>query len=183
MQHREIVIFDFDGTLIDSDEALLAPMDLLGVSRSDVVMGSAVAQECERLGVSLDDYVAAYDTEVSRPFPGVAELLRELDRWAICSNKHPTSAGIELDRLGWKPELVMCADAFDWGHKSLVPMLEQMDLDAAQVLLVGDSGGDLRCAEEVACRFVWAGWNERVRANPPSGDVANTPQEVLEYLN
>lgn len=183
MQPPEIVIFDFDGTLIDSDEALLAPIDLLGASRSDVVMGSAVAHECERLGISLDDYVDAYDTEVSMPFPGAAELLGELDRWAICSNKHPASASTELDRLGWQPELVMCADAFDWGHKSLVPMLERLGLDADQVMLVGDSGGDLRCAEEVGCRFVWAGWNERVRTHPHSGVVANTPLEVLNFLN
>ena len=55
-----VVVFDFDGTLVDSDEALLEPFDMLGIDRSRVVMGSAVAEECESLGVSMDAYVDAY---------------------------------------------------------------------------------------------------------------------------
>ena len=50
--------------------------------------------------------------------------------------------------------------------------------------MVGDSDGDLRCAEEVGCRFLWAGWNERVRDRRPDGEVvgrgaAGEPDLVL----
>jgi HAD superfamily hydrolase (TIGR01549 family) len=178
----EIVIFDFDGTLLDSDDALLRPFDVLGIDRSDVVMGTAVAEECQRLGVRMEDYVAAYDDQVCIPYPGVEELLASLGRWAICSNKHPRSANAELDRLGWKPELVMCADAFGWRHKSLVPMLEALNVSPEQIVLVGDSPGDLRCATEVDCAFVWAGWNERVRLSSPAGVTARTPSDVLNHI-
>ena len=181
-ERPDVVIFDFDGTLVDSDEALLAPFDALGISRADVVMGSAVAEECDRLGVSMDDYVDAYDTESVRPFDGVPEMLAAIPRWAILSNKHPAPARRELDRLGWEPELVMCADAFDWEHKALEPMLQALGVGADRVALVGDSDGDLRCALAVGCRFVWAGWNERVRTSRPAGEVAVTPADVRSSL-
>ncbi len=177
-----VAIFDFDGTLVDSDEALLVPFDRLGVARSDVLMGSAVAEECERHGISMQAYVDAYDTEVVQPFPGIEDMLARLPRWAMLSNKHPQSALAELARLDWEPDLVMCADAFDWAHKSLVPMLDAMGLSPDEVVMVGDSGGDVRCAEEVGCRFVWAGWNARVQAAAPAGEVAATPAALLGLL-
>jgi HAD superfamily hydrolase (TIGR01549 family) len=180
--HPDVVIFDFDGTLVDSDDALLAPFDQLGIARSEVVMGSAVAEECARLGVSMEEYVEAYDTESVAPFDGVPEMLARLHRWAILSNKHPAPARVELERLGWEPELVMCADAFDWEHKALEPMLDALGLGADRVVLVGDSDGDLRCALAVGCRFVWAGWNERVRGRRPDGEVATTPADIVSLL-
>ncbi|MGI9577765.1 MAG: HAD family hydrolase [Microthrixaceae bacterium] len=178
----EIVIFDFDGTLVDSDEALLEPFETLGVDRSDVVMGSAVAEECDRLGIPMDDYVTAYDTEVVNPYAGVSAMLEDLPRWAVLSNKHPDSAVAEISRLQWEPELLMCADAFGWAHKSLVPMLEVLGLAPRDVAMVGDSEGDLRCAEEVDCRFLWAGWNERVQQRRPDGEVIATPAELPSAL-
>lgn len=178
----KIVIFDFDGTLVDSDEALLVPFDMLGVSRSDVVMGSAVAEECERLGIPMDDYVAAYDTEAVEPYPGATAMLETLPRWAVLSNKHPDSAVAEIARLGWEPEMLMCADAFGWAHKSLVPMLDLLGLEPNDVAMVGDSDGDLRCAQEVECRFLWAGWNERVQQRRPAGEVISSPADLPSAL-
>ncbi len=177
-----LVVFDFDGTLVDSDEALLAPLELLGVRREEVIMGSAVAEECDRLGVSMEDYVAAYDTEVVQPYAGVPAMLAALPRWAIVSNKHPVSARAELGRLGWAPEIVLCADHFAWRHKSLRPILEATGLGPGEIVLIGDSAGDVRCAEEVGCRFVWAGWNPRVVAAAPQGETAATPQDLLALL-
>ena len=181
-QPPEIVIFDFDGTLVDSDEALLVPFDELGVPREEVVMGSAVAEECKRLGISMDAYVSAYDTDTVQPYPGVGEMLAALPRWAVLSNKHPDSAVAEMARLGWEPELLMCADAFGWAHKSLKPMLDVLGLGPEDVVMVGDSEGDLRCAEEVGCRFLWAGWNERVRERRPGGQVLAEPADLASAL-
>lgn len=178
----KVVVFDFDGTLVDSDEALLVPFDELGVDRADVVMGSAVAEECERLGISMDDYVTAYDTSVVKPYPGITDMLSEMPRWAVLSNKHPDSAIAELRRLEWEPEALMCADAFGWAHKSLRPMLEALGIGASEVVMVGDSNGDLRCAQEVGCRFIWAGWNRRVKAAHPKGAVVTSPTELQSAL-
>ena len=78
--------------------------------------------------------------------------------------------------------MALFADHFDWAHKSIVPMLELLGLGPSAVVMVGDSDGDVRCAEEVDCRFVWAGWNPRVAAADPEGRVLRRPLELLDLL-
>lgn len=180
VQHTvQALVFDFDGTLVDSDAALVAPFEAMGVPREEISFGHAIATECERLGISMDRYVELYDQTVVQPFPGVAAVVPRLRRWALCSNKHPVSGVEELRRLGWEPEVALFADHFDWEHKSIAPVLEFLDLPPDAVLMVGDSEGDVRCAEEVGCGFVWAGWNRRVGATRPAGRVLEDPEELL----
>ena len=174
------MIFDFDGTLVDSDDALVAPFLRLGVPAEEISFGHAIAEECDRLGISMAAYVDAYDVTSVQPFEGVPEVVPQLGRWSLCSNKHPLSGRAELDRLGWKPEVAVFADHFDWRHKTIVPVLDVMGLRADEVVMVGDSGGDLHCAQEVGCRFVWAGWNPRVAAATPEGIVLDRPEQLLD---
>jgi HAD superfamily hydrolase (TIGR01549 family) len=175
----DALIFDFDGTLVDSDAELVRAFVVLGVERSQITFGHAVAEEVERLGLSLDAYVAAYRDDVVEPFPGVDDVMPRLGRWALCSNKHPHSGIAELARLGWDPEVAVFSDHFDWAHKRLGPVLEMMGLQAHQVAMVGDSGGDAQCAAEVGCDMVWAGWNPRVAASTPDGIVLERPEQLL----
>jgi pyrophosphatase PpaX len=174
------LVFDFDGTLVDSDEALVQPFLQLGVPPEEISFGHAIAEECERLRISLDAYVDLYDEEVVQPFPGVDEVVGRLGRWALCSNKHPRSGAAELARLGWTPEVAMFSDDFGWAHKGLDPVLEALGLGPDEIVMVGDSGGDVRCAVEVGCRFVWAGWTPRVRKADPDGVVLDRPDQLLD---
>jgi HAD superfamily hydrolase (TIGR01549 family) len=175
-----VPIFDLDGTLLDSDAALVAPFVALGVPRDDVTFGHVLADECTRLGVSLDRYLDVYDEDAALPFPGVAAMLAGLDRWAVCSNKHPRSGRAELARLGWRPDVALFADAFD-GAKRLGPVVDALGLGAGDVAFVGDTDHDRLCALDLGCRFVLAGWNPR--ASRADGDlVARRPGDVLHCL-
>jgi HAD superfamily hydrolase (TIGR01549 family) len=172
-----VVVCDLDGTLLDSDRALADAFVAFGVPRDQITYGHVVADECARLGIALDDYLAAYDTEAAQPFPGVDEVVAALGRWAICSNKHPRSGRDELARLGWHPEVALFADAFG-GPKHLGPVLDALDVGPGDVLYVGDTGHDRACSEEVGCAFALAGWNPR--ACPVDGDrVLHHPRELL----
>ena len=176
-----MAVFDLDGTLLDSDAALIAPFRTLGVPEEEITFGHLLVDECERLGIGLQDYLDAYDITAAQPFPGVADLLARLDRWAVCSNKHPVGGHPELERLGWEPEVALFADAFGGRSKTLGPVLEALGVAGADVVFVGDTDHDRRCAAEAGARFAMACWNPRAVAEP--GDLAlHHPLDLLAHL-
>ena len=175
------VVFDLEGTLLDSDAALAGSFVALGVPSESVTYGHVLADECARLGVSVDDYLDVYDPTAVRPYPGVLTLLERLDRWAVCSNKRARSGVVELERLGRRPELALFSEDFGLGPKRLGPVLEAMGLEGRDIAFVGDTDHDRRCATDVGCPFVLAGWNPR--AEPAAGDlVAARPEDVVDLL-
>lgn len=177
MNRYSVVIFDLDGTLLDSDEALTAPFLALGVPQSEVVFGPLLVAECERLGLSVDDYLAHYDTGSAPPYDGVEAVLEVLPRWGLCSNKHGPTGRAELARLGWQPEVARFADDFG-GPKRLGPMLDAMGVSAQEALFVGDTASDHGCALAAGTAFAWAGWNPR--AEPEAGAlVLAAPADIL----
>ena len=177
-----VPIFDFDGTLVDSDQALAGAFVALGVPAEDVTFGHELAVECERLGVSVDDYVEVYQTFRPQPFAQIEELIGRLDTWHICSNKHGPDGHRELAGLGWTPSSAWFSDAFE-GPKSLVPVLDALELDPADVLFVGDTTHDRACADEVGCTFVLAGWNPRaLRTQEPADLVVPAPLDLLDLF-
>jgi phosphoglycolate phosphatase-like HAD superfamily hydrolase len=151
-----------------------------GVPRSAVTFGHVLADECGRLGISVDDYLAAYDPAEIKAFPGADEQVGRLDRWAVCSKKIRSFGLLELEARGWSPEVAFFADDFG-GPKRLGPVLERLGVDGAEVVFVGDTAHDRAVAHEVGARFALAGWN--ARAAPAEGDVVlATPLDLLELL-
>ncbi len=177
-----MALFDLDGTLVDSDAALLAPFEILGVHPDRIPpLGLPLGVACEHAGISVEDYVARYDEEAVQPFPGVDDMLAALPRWAVCSNKLRAAGRHELARLGWTPDLALFSDDFERRPKALGPVLDALDLDPASAVFVGDTEHDRACAAAVGVRFVLAGWNPRATAEP--GDlVLDEPGDVLGLL-
>ena len=178
-----VPVFDLDGTLLDSDAALVAPFVAAGVPLESVTFGHVLSDECERLGIGVDDYLDAYDDGAAQPFPGVTELVARVSRsgrWAVCSNKHPRSGRAELARLGWAPDVALFSDAFG-GPKHLGPVLDALGLGAAEIVFVGDTAHDRACAQAFAVLFGLAGWNPR--AVGADGDVVlDRPLDVLTLM-
>src|SRR5205823_747660 len=87
------------------DEALVAPFLALGVAREDVTFGHLLADECERLGISKEAYLGAYDSSVAMPLPGVEDMVAQLERWAVCSNKVGLYGRREHEPLAWRWDL------------------------------------------------------------------------------
>jgi len=177
---QRVPVFDLDGTLLDSDAALTAPFVAMGLPPDAVPFGLPLDETCARLRISVEEYLAHYDDTAATPFPGVTALIEGLDRWAVCSNKHPRSGRAELARLGWQPDVALFTDAFG-GPKELAPVLAMLDMAADGVVFVGDTAHDRHCAAQAGCPFILAGWNPRTVAEP--GDiVAASPGEIPGLL-
>lgn len=176
------VVFDLDGTLIDSDDALVRPFLALGVPLSEISFGHPIIEECARLDISVDDYVAAYDTASVEPYEGVEAMLARLSRWAVCSNKAGRSATAELARLGWDPAVALFAEDFGGRAKRLAPVIDALGLTGDQILYVGDTDHDRQAAADAGTAFAWAGWNPRTATASAGGTVLRRPSDVLVLL-
>jgi phosphoglycolate phosphatase len=122
-----LVVFDLDGTLIDSapdmhravnlmlDDLGCAPLTLpdirsmVGDGASALIARALAARQCVSAdpAKALSDFLAHYEadpTNVTRTFAGVAETLERLRSigltLAVCTNKPSRLTGMILERLG-----------------------------------------------------------------------------------
>lgn len=181
---RRVALFDFDGTLVDSDRALSRPFEVLGIPEADrPPLGLPLVEACHRVGIAVEDYLAHYDAAAALPWAGVEDLLAALPRWGLASNKQRASGRRELDRLGWAPTAAFFSDDFAGQEKELVPLLAALGLEPDQAVYVGDTHHDRACAARVGTPFALAGWNPRARAAAEAGDtVLDHPSDVLDLL-
>lgn len=186
------VVFDLDGTLIDSVPDIAAAVNRmladLGPARlSDAAVERLIGNGARalmegvfaELGVAADErlleralqsYVAFYEAAPAvktKLFPHVRQDLRMLGegglRLGICTNKTHHLAQRVLRELGLERrfEVVLGADAVSNrkphpGH--LLAVISAMRLEASEVLYVGDTGIDQRCARAAGVRFCAVDW-------------------------
>ncbi|MEN3272430.1 MAG: N-acetyl-D-muramate 6-phosphate phosphatase, partial [Actinomycetota bacterium] len=115
-------------------------------------------------------------------FDEVDELLAQVPRWAVASNKLRANGIAELERFGWEPACALFAEDFGGRPKHLGPVLERLGIDASAVVFVGDTAHDRACATDAGAAFALAGWNDRAVAE--RGDlVLGRPGDLLDHLD
>ena len=185
MMGPELVLFDLDGTLIDSVPDLAAAIDYMlrqlerdeaGAERvatwvgngADKLVRRALAEGDEWLAQRLDaDSVAearqyfdqAYLEHLHHAtgvYDGVEGLFQTLQggltrHMALVTNKPRLFTEPLLESLGWQTlfDCVVCGDDLDEKKPSPKPLLhicEQLGLEPAQTLMIGDSRNDVMAA-------------------------------------
>lgn len=178
MPKFDVIVFDFDGTLVDS-----APGIILSLSELLKVMGREPLTE-EQLrpcvgppilhffpdylgfhGEELDKALTTYREifkqtalDILRPFPGVIELLRDIQRagmrTAIATCKTQTACEEQSESLGLRPYInhIKGVDpAINLMEKAdiLRALMKEQGFGPDQAVMVGDRMFDLCAAKEV----------------------------------
>jgi phosphoglycolate phosphatase len=197
------VLFDLDGTLVDSSigvlSSLAAAFDNSGCvptkSFSTELIGPPLRETlCLVSGDSdplLLDQLAAnfkahYDTigfQETSPFPGVDQMLQSLADAKlplhIATNKRQRPTSQILDALGWTSlfDLVLSPDSFNPPLPSkaaiLSSLLAKVSLDAKDCLYIGDRFDDYNAAQESGIPFALAEWGFE-------GDVSDFPPNIIQ---
>ena len=144
MISARIVVFDLDGTLVDTapdlihalnyvlDRERLPPVPLLAartmigagarrlIERGLELEGRAVTlEDLDRLTRDFIDYYADHIADASRPFEGLEDALDDLAargyRFAVCTNKLEWLSKLLLDRLGLSARFAAICGADTFG--------------------------------------------------------------------
>lgn len=160
MTSPRTVVFDLDGTLVDTAADLIAALNyvldreglpvvplasarnMIGagarklIERGLEVDGRNVSvDELNRLTRDFIDFYAAHIADASRPFEGLEDALDELSgrghRFAVCTNKLEWLSKLLLDRLGLSSRFAAICGADTFGVAKPDPAILQQTLARA----------------------------------------------------
>ncbi len=179
------VLFDLDGTLVDTAADLLGTLDdlraELGLAPCAANFPPAVAARGGRgilmLGFPDDPdvverllprYLQCYAqrlAQLSRPYAGVLEMLDELDargvRYAIVTNKPERLARLLLVELGWSARFAVLVggDTLSVRKPAAEPVLHAcaaLGVAVGDTVMVGDDERDVLAGRAAGCRYTVA---------------------------
>jgi len=192
------VLFDLDGTLLDSAPDMLAainamraeraqPAMLLAELRPHVSKGARAmlaagfagidAAECE---ARVPTFLRHYERELGRhgrPFDGVEPMLAQLEAagciWGIVTNKPEHLAVKLLPLLGWQARcaVLIGGDTLVARKPDPLPLLvaaQRIGVAAADCVYVGDDERDIIAARAAGMPSVVALWGYRLAGDDPA---------------
>ena len=192
-----LVLFDLDGTLLDSAPDMAAtvnrmrgargrpPMALEAlrphVSKGSRAMSAAAFPELggEVPGEMIREFLDVYEQELGRhglPFAGVAELLDAIEaagsRWGIVTNKPEYLARQVLPKLGWdtRSAILVGGDSLPERKPHPLPLLhaaEVLGVGIDECAYVGDDERDIAAARAAGMRSIVALWGYRLPGDDP----------------
>lgn len=210
MKQRDIV-FDLDGTLIDSAPSILASMqaafDEAGIAPTmpltSALIGPPLAQtllsllppaEAHALPDLVQGFKSHYDVvgyQQSRIYPGVQDMLHALARRPlrlhIATNKRIAPTRSIVEHLGWS-SLFTGVHALDSSataspHKTAMLQRLRRELADESPWYVGDRAEDAEAAQASAMPFFWASWGYGGSEVPvPSARVLQTPLQLVDIV-
>ncbi len=180
------VLFDLDGTLLDSAPDLIASLNFLRaglglvalpaddlrhfVSRGAIGLIKAGMPPCddETLALWREGFLSHYrDNSLvqSRPFDGVELMLKELQTrdipWGVVTNKMESLSVPLLEKLGWQSMIsaVVYGDTVSSSRPDPEPLLaacKKIGILPEDALMVGDDLRDVQAGNRAGCQTAFA---------------------------
>lgn len=211
------IIFDLDGTLLNTIGDLAASTNHAlrqhgfpehGLSEYPYFVGNGITKLIERalpqeqrdentiLQVRQEfvEYYQQHKTDLTRPYPGIPELLQELKHrgflLAVASNKYQQGT-TELVRYYFGTSLFSIVA----GQREGIPvkpdptiihnLLTEAGVPKTESLYIGDSGVDMQTAVNSGLACVGVTWGFRSRHELESNGanhIATHPQDILQVI-
>ncbi|TDK24941.1 phosphoglycolate phosphatase [Luteimonas aestuarii] len=192
------VLFDLDGTLLDSAPDMLATVNRMRatrgraavtlaairphVSRGARAMASAAFPDVapEDIPAMVPEFLSVYADELgrhSRPFDGIEAMLLALEadgvRWGIVTNKPEYLAREILPQLGWDTRSAVLVGGDTLAERKPHPLPLQHAADAIGIapgdcVYVGDDRRDIDAARAAGMPSVVALWGYRLDDDDPA---------------
>ena len=213
--NKGLVIFDLDGTLIDTIEDLGTAVNFVlestgrpthPVEDYRFMVGNGIRKlvqralpEHEKNDETLPDrllpgfkrYYLEHIYEHSRPYPGVAELLRKLQdegyALAVASNKFQEGTSVLVNHFF--PDVNFVAVCGGCDERPLKPdpaVLEDImrlsGVPAERTVMVGDSGTDIQTARNASVRSIGVCWGFRPDAARSADAFVHSTAELAEAI-
>ncbi|MBI5204548.1 MAG: HAD-IA family hydrolase [Nitrospirae bacterium] len=196
-KNPELIIFDLDGTLVDSSTDItnalnyaIKPYGLKPLTIKDTVkmVGEGLTRLVEKIVVNntgiknevLDRFIAYYTehlTDFTKPYPGIIEALEKLKRFkkAVISNKREALSKKLLEDLGLLRffDIVLGSDSVHEKKPSPVPVkkvLELLKIAPGKALIVGDSNFDIQAGKSAGIITVAVTYGFRNRESLKGAD-------------
>ncbi|MBF2734794.1 MAG: HAD-IA family hydrolase [Betaproteobacteria bacterium AqS2] len=210
MTATRAVLFDLDGTLIDTGRDLLAALNALRAERglpaldfeavkylvghgSRRLMQEHLMEEGDELEPLRERFLVEYDRAghaQSKLFDGMQEVLDHLAAaglpWAIVTNKPTKQTEDLLGKLDLRPapSHVVCSDTLP-RHKpypdGLLHVCKELGVEPAACFYVGDNDLDVRASGACGMPFLAAGWGYW-EPDKPAERLLARPQEIIAAL-
>lgn len=196
IERMPVVVFDLDGTLIDSRQAILdcwtdalKRLSLTSQVLLDERLIGPPAREIARLLVGPDNadqaellfesFVESYDEwgwQRCLPFPDVDQKLRRMASSGtslhLVTNKRAVPTTQILNSLGWLPLFggVYCSDQYGYPARSkaqlIVELIAEWGINPKKAAYIGDTPQDRTAAMANGLRFLAAWWGDAAHHFP-----------------
>ncbi|MBI1285348.1 MAG: HAD-IA family hydrolase [Thiobacillus sp.] len=211
------VLFDLDGTLVDTAPDLGHALNLQRARHGllsladDVIrpqashgarglleVGFGLQPEAPSFARMREEFLQLYAENIcrhSRPFPGILELLAELDaralKWGVVTNKPAcfTEPLMSVLDLAERAACIVSGDTCPQPKPHPAPMFAAADLCGAtpgQCLYLGDAERDIQAARAATMPALVAAWGYLDASDQPlawgAHAIIRQPAETLDYL-
>lgn len=214
---KQLVIFDLDGTLLDtiSDLGMATnhALKTFGYPEHNLTsytrfVGNGITRLIERalpdeeatpetvakVRDKFTEYYDEHNTDLTRPYPGVPELLAELGamgvKMAVASNKYQSAVSSLIRHFF--PQIEWHAIE---GHKDgvqtkpdpsiIFEVLAKCPTRKSKVLYVGDSGIDMETARRAcidSCGVSWGFRTVKELRDHHADNIVNSPEEIITIV-